>query len=133
LGAQDSVKFRFYFIYGPVPVKGLTGTRNWDQAPKSFWVTTLAKFLVTGTSKFELMSTVMDRTSQSSGLVFLLIIPVYFQVSVGAGGIINDCWRIFMVCHNVIMLLYDMMLRPTILFQGFPVQNPVDEFSSYYF
>jgi len=56
-------------------------------------VTTLAKFLVTGTSKFELMSTVMDRTSQSSGLVFLLIIPVYFQVSVGAGGIINDCWR----------------------------------------
>jgi hypothetical protein len=28
---------------------------------------------------------------------------------------------------------YDMVVRPTILFEGFPVQNPVDEFSSYGF
>jgi len=57
----------------------------------------------------------------------------YCQITIGAQGInqqlLEDIYGLLYYYYTS----YDMVVRPTILFEGFPVQNPVDKFSSYGF
>jgi len=82
---------------------------------------------------FELMSTAMDRTSQRSCLRLFLnhpgLLSRHRRSRRRNRRLLEDIYGLLYYHYTS----YDMVVRPTILFEGFPVQNPVDEFSSYGF